>query len=152
MLRWFRGDRDIPGLGRDHRISRATAYRYVDEGVDILADQAPDLHDALDRARADGHTHLIMDGTLLSADRNAEQTLSVKGEPIDLWYSGKTHHPAGSVQALSAPNSLPLWVSDVEPGLRPRPHRRPHPPARRPLQSRGRWTAHPRRELPSREG
>ncbi|MER6949257.1 hypothetical protein ABT294_35100 [Nonomuraea sp. NPDC000554] len=28
VLCWFRGEHDIPKLGRDHRISRATAYRY----------------------------------------------------------------------------------------------------------------------------
>ncbi|MEO3784929.1 transposase family protein [Actinocorallia sp. B10E7] len=116
VLRWFRGDKDVPGLGRDHRVSRATAYRHVDEGIDVLAAQAPDLHDVLDRARADGLAHLILDGTLLPADRCAEQTLSVKGEPIDLWYSSKAHRHVGNVQALSSPAGLPLWVSDVEPG------------------------------------
>ena len=30
VLRWFRGERDIPKLGRDHEISRATAYRYIE--------------------------------------------------------------------------------------------------------------------------
>jgi hypothetical protein len=107
VLRWFRGKRDIPKLGRDHKISRATAYRYVDEVVDVLAAQAPDLHQVLERARRDGHAYVIMDGTLVSADRCAEQTISVKGEPIDAWYSGKAHEHAGNVQALSAPNGLP---------------------------------------------
>ncbi|WP_424923252.1 transposase family protein, partial [Actinomadura rubrisoli] len=116
VLRWFRGETDIPKLGRDHKVSRATAYRYIGEGIDVLAAQAPDLHDALERARADGHVYLIMDGTLLPADRCAEQTISVKGEPIDAWYAGKAHKHAGNVQALSAPDGFPLWVSDVEPG------------------------------------
>ncbi|MGS2647800.1 transposase family protein [Streptosporangium sp. G12] len=57
-----------------------------------------------------------LDVTLLPMDRCAEQTTSVKGEQIDRWYSGKAHHHAGNVQALSAPDGLPLWVSDVEPG------------------------------------
>lgn len=116
VLRWFRGERDITKLGRDHKISRATAYRYVDEVVGVLAAQAPDLHQVLERARRDGHAYVIMDGTLVPADRCAEQMISVKGEPIDAWYSGKAHTHAGNVQALSAPNGLPLWVSDVEPG------------------------------------
>lgn len=116
VLRWFRGERDIPKLGRDHRVSRATAYRYVDEGVAVLAAQAPQLHEALERARSDGHAFVIMDGTLLRSDRCAEQTTSAKGEPIDAWYSGKIHAHAGNVQALSAPSGLPLWVSGVEPG------------------------------------
>ena len=30
--------------------------------------------------------------------------------------SAKAHHPAGNVQALSAPGGVPLWVSDVLPG------------------------------------
>src|SRR5262249_58501422 len=37
-LRWFR-DRTAPeALARDHGISRATAYRYRDEAIEVLAD------------------------------------------------------------------------------------------------------------------
>jgi len=66
------------------------------EAVQVLAEQAPDLHEALEQAKADG--------------------LGVKGDQIDLWYSGKAHEHGGNVQALSAPNGTPLWVSDVMPG------------------------------------
>ena len=53
-LRWFR-DRTCPdALARDHGISRATAYRYLDEVVLVLAGQAPDLRQALERARDQG--------------------------------------------------------------------------------------------------
>ncbi|MDO3650648.1 transposase family protein, partial [Nocardia mangyaensis] len=48
--------------------------------------------------------------------RSAEKTISVKGEQIDLWYSGKTHEQGGNIQTLSSPTGIPLWVSDVEPG------------------------------------
>src|SRR5215472_13240182 len=42
-LRWFR-DRTTPdALARDHKISRATAYRYRNEVIEVLAAQAPDL-------------------------------------------------------------------------------------------------------------
>lgn len=116
ILRWFRGEHDIPKLGPDHRISRATAYRYIAEGIDVLAAQAPDLHDALNRAHADGLAYVILDGTLIPIDRCAEQTISVKGESIDAWYSGKAHRQAGNLQALSAPSGLPLWIAEVEPG------------------------------------
>jgi hypothetical protein len=115
-LRWFRGDTDICALGRDTGVSRSTAYRYLDEIIDVLAEQAPDLHQALQRAKDENMSHLIMDGTLFGTDRCAEQTISVKGEPIDVWYSGKARIHAGNVQALSAPNGLPLWVSNVQPG------------------------------------
>ncbi len=87
-LRWFRQDADITALGRDHGTSRATAYRYVDEVIGVLADQAPDLHEALERAKADGLAYAILDGKIFSADRCSEKTTSVKGTQIDLWYSG----------------------------------------------------------------
>lgn len=115
-LRWFRDHTAAEKLGRDHRISRATAYRYLDEVIDVLADQAPDLHDALRQAHEQGLTHVILDGTVLPTDRVGEKTTSVQGKTIDLWYSGKARTHGGNIQAVSAPNGFPLWVSDVEAG------------------------------------
>lgn len=115
-LRWFREHRDVPALARDHGISRATGYRYLDEVIAVLAAQAPDLHEALRRAGAEGATHLILDGKLFATDRLGESTTSIKGEQIDAWYSGKARHHGGNVQAVSAPDGFPLWVSTVEPG------------------------------------
>ncbi|MEU9025499.1 transposase family protein [Actinomadura sp. NPDC048394] len=115
-LRWFCDRTDPAALGRDHGVSRATAYRYIDEVIEVLAAQAPDLHAALQRAKDDGLAHLITDGTIIESDRCRETTRSVKGEAIDLWYSGKAHTHGGNVQALFAPDGFPLWVSHVEPG------------------------------------
>lgn len=115
-LRWFR-DRTAPdALARDHGISRATAYRYVDEVIAVLAEQAPDLHQALERAQDQGLPHVILDGKIIPCDRCKEPALSVKGQVIDLWYSGKAHTHGGNIQAVMAPNGFPLWVSPVEPG------------------------------------
>ena len=88
-VRWFR-DRTAPdALARDHGVSRATAYRYRDEVIDVLAAEAPDLHEALERANDEGLPHVILDGTIIESDRCREPVLSVKGEVIDLWCSGK---------------------------------------------------------------
>jgi hypothetical protein len=115
-LRWFR-DRTTPdALARDHGISRATAYRYLDEVIVVLAAQAPDLRKALERAQDEGLPHVILDGKIVPADRCREKTISVKGEVIDLWYSGKAHAHGGNIQAVTSPDGLPLWISDVEPG------------------------------------
>jgi DDE superfamily endonuclease len=115
-LRWFR-DRTAPdALARDHDISRATAYRYLDEVIAVLAGQAPDLSQALERASEEGLPHVILDGTVIPADRCRQKTLSVRGEPIDLWYSGKAHAHGGNIQAVIAPDGFPLRVSEVEPG------------------------------------
>jgi hypothetical protein len=89
-LRWFR-DRTAPeALARDHGISRATAYRYLEEVTAVLAGQAPDLRQALERVSDEGVSHVILDGAVIPADRCRQKTVSVRGEVIDLWYSGKT--------------------------------------------------------------
>ena len=57
VLRWFRDDADMKILARDTGISIPTGYRYLHEGIDVLAAQAPDLHDVLERGRPpDGAT------------------------------------------------------------------------------------------------
>jgi hypothetical protein len=99
-LRWLRDQTAPDALARDHGISRATAYRYLDEVIAVLAGQAPDLNQALERASQEGLPHVILDGTIIPADRCRQKTLSVRGEPIDLWYSGKSpcswrQHPGG---------------------------------------------------------
>jgi hypothetical protein len=115
-LRWFRDRTAADALARDHGISRATAYRYLDEVIAVLAAQAPDLCQALDRARDKGFSHVILDGKIVPADRCREKTLSVRGDVIDLWYSGKAHTHGGNIQAVIAPDGFPLWVSGAEPG------------------------------------
>jgi DDE superfamily endonuclease len=115
-LRWFRERTTPDALARDHGISRATAYRYRDEVIAVLAQEAPELREALERAQEEGLPHAILDGTIIPADRCSEKTVSVKGEVIDLWYSGKAHCHGGNVQAVFAPGGFPLWVSGAEPG------------------------------------
>ena len=115
-VRWFR-DRTAPdALARDHRISRATAYRYLDEVIAVLAGEAPELREALERAREEGLPHVILDGAVIACDRSKEPAVSVHGEVIDLWYSGKARTHGGNIQAVSAPDGSPLWTSEVEPG------------------------------------
>jgi hypothetical protein len=115
-LRWFR-DRTAPdALARDHGISRATAYRYIDEVITVLAGQAPELAEALERAKDQEFPHVILDGKIIPSDRCKEPAISVKGEVIDVWYSGKAHTHGGNIQAVLAPDGFPLWVSAAEPG------------------------------------
>ena len=55
-------DTRIEALGRDHGVSRATAYRHVAEAVDVLSAQAPRLPEVLERAMAEGVPYVILDG------------------------------------------------------------------------------------------
>ena len=140
-LRWFR-DRTRPDrLAVDHGISRATAYRYVDEAVDVLSAQAPGLDEALQRALADGAPYVILDGKIFETDRLSETVTSAKGDEINAWYSGKKHRPGANVQAVMLPGGLPAWTGPAEPAT----STTSPPPAPAPCPSS---TAPPRPECP----
>src|SRR4029453_12804799 len=91
VLVWFRKREDLTVLGVGFGISRATAYRYRDEALAVLAAQAPELTEALERVAGDGWSHVVLDGKVFDTDRCRAKTISRKGEQIDLWYAGKTH-------------------------------------------------------------
>src|SRR6185312_12129699 len=103
-LRWFRDRTRIEALGRDHGVSRATAYRYVAEAVDVLAAQVPDV---------------ILDGKVSAADACAGTAESAKGGEISLWYSGRKRRYGAGVQAVMRPGGLPLWTGPAAPGSVP---------------------------------
>ncbi len=113
VLRWFREDADMKVLAADTGISRATGDRYLHEGIDVLAAQAPDLHQVLERGKAAGWTHVTVDGTLIRTDRCRTKNPDTGH---DLWFSGKHKAHGGNVQIVSDPDGHPVAVSEVEPG------------------------------------
>ncbi len=113
VLRWFREDTGMPTLARDAGVSPATGYRYLHEGIDVLAAQAPDLHEVLRAGRGDGWTHVVLDGTLIATDRCR---IKKPDTGYDLWYSGKHRAHGGNVQVICDPSGAPVAVSDVQPG------------------------------------
>jgi hypothetical protein len=115
-LAWFRSKPNVRLHALAFGLSQATGYRYLDEVIAVLAAQAPDLHQALGRAAEDGVPHLVLDGKIFESDRCRMKILSVTGEQIDEWYSGKTGDFGGNVQVLCEPGGFPIWTSDVEPG------------------------------------
>src|SRR3954469_24273093 len=116
VLVWMRTKGEVAVIGAGFGVPRATAYRYRDEGLRVLAAQAPDLHDALQEVAEQGWSHVVVDGKLIRTDRRAETTTSVKGETINAWYSGKHRAPGGNVQAVIRPDGVPIAVSQVAPG------------------------------------
>jgi hypothetical protein len=115
-LAWFRDKGDISRLGRGFMLSRPTAYRYLDEVIEVLAARAPGLAGQLERALAEGTPYLILDGKVVDTGWCREKTTSRKGKTIDLWYAGQTRDFGGNIQALFYPSGIPLWVWDVLPG------------------------------------
>ncbi len=70
-LRWLFDDTRMSQLARDNGISVSTVYDYRDEAITVLADRKPSLHGALLAAKAAGHSHVLLDGTLIATDRIA---------------------------------------------------------------------------------
>ena len=70
VLRWFLDGTRVAQLAVDNQISLSTGYRYLHEGIDVLAAAAPGLQGALLAAKLAGHTHVGLDGTLIRTDRS----------------------------------------------------------------------------------
>jgi hypothetical protein len=68
VLRWFVDSTRITQLALDNALSKRTCYRYLHEGIDVLKAQAPTLEQTLATAKAAGHSHLLLDGTLIETD------------------------------------------------------------------------------------
>ena len=92
VLRWFLDGTRLVQLAADNRIGRSTAYRYLHEGIDVLAAAAPGLRGALLAARTAGHSHVTVDGTLVRTDRVRAPGPTARGDRperrVDLWWSG----------------------------------------------------------------
>ncbi|WP_245700742.1 transposase family protein [Geodermatophilus siccatus] len=120
LLRWFLDGTRLAQLAADNAISSSTAYRYLHEGIDALAAAAPGLRGALLAARAAGHPHVTVDGTLVRTDRCHVPGPTARTDRTDaradLWWSGKHACHGGNVQVITAPDGWPLWTSPVRPG------------------------------------
>lgn len=112
VLRWLKDGTDVALLARDAGVSQATAYRYLHEGIDVVAARMPDLPEVLTEGHAAGWAFVCLDGTLIESTRSSAK--SDAGH--DVWYSGKHHAHGGNIQVVTDPKGFPVWVSPVEPG------------------------------------
>jgi hypothetical protein len=113
VLRLFLDATRVAQLAADNQIGSSTTDRYLHEGIDVLAAAALGLHGALLAARAAGHSHAALDGTLIRTGRSRALGPTAG---VDLCWSDKRHQHGGSIQVVTAPDDWPLWISDVRPG------------------------------------
>lgn len=92
-------------------VSAATAYRYLREGKQVLAAQAPTLDQAMQVARR--KAYVTLDATLVRIDRVA--TASGNDRP---YYSGKHKAHGVNVQVIADPFATLIWASPALPGAR----------------------------------
>ena len=94
-------------------VGTTTVFRYVREGVDVLAAVAPTMQEALDLARR--KAFVILDGTLLPIDR-----VGMASGHDRAFYSGKHKRHGLNVQVLADPAGRLVWASPALPGCAPR--------------------------------
>ena len=116
VLRWLRHRLDLRILALQARVSIATVYRYLHEGLDVIAAHAPDLAQVLADARRSGVVFLCLDGTVVPTDRVAARVEVDGHRAHHLWFSGKHRAFGGNIQVVCDHTGFPLWVSDVRPG------------------------------------
>jgi hypothetical protein len=88
-------------------VGTATAWRYVNETVALLAARAPKLRKAVRDANKTGFAYVVLDGTLIAIDRVAAD------RPF---YSGKHKRHGMNLQVIASPSGDILWVSGALPG------------------------------------
>jgi hypothetical protein len=107
VLAYLRKGDTFAETGAGFGVGTATAWRYVNETVALLAARAPKLRRALDDARQAGYAYVVIDGTLIAIDRVAAD------RPF---YSGKHRRHGMNLQVISSPVGDVLWVSGPLPG------------------------------------
>lgn len=112
LIHWRKPDR-VCDLAKSFRVSRTTAYKYINEVRDALAACCPTLEEALKMAIDDGNTYVIVDGTPIPI---MGTHIKEPDKKTDTYYSGKRHTHCVNVQVVSGQYGDPYWVGGVVPG------------------------------------
>jgi hypothetical protein len=107
VLAYLRKGDTFEQLAAGFGVGRTTAWRYVNETVELLAARAPKLRKAVRDAKRAGHAYVILDGTLIPIDRVAAD------RPF---YSGKHKRHGMNLQVIASQDGDVLWVSGPLPG------------------------------------
>jgi len=107
VLAYLRKGETFAELAAGFRVGTATAWRYIQETVALLAARAPKLRQAVRDAKKAGHAYVVLDGTLIPVDRVAAD------RPF---YSGKHKKHGMNLQVIASPHGDILWVSGALPG------------------------------------
>jgi DDE superfamily endonuclease/Helix-turn-helix of DDE superfamily endonuclease len=107
VLAYLRKGETFAELAAGFEVGTATAWRYVEETMALLAARAPKLRTAVRDAKKAGHAYVVLDGTLIPVDRVAAD-----------WpfYSGKHKKHGMNLQVIASPGGDIVWVSGALPG------------------------------------
>jgi hypothetical protein len=102
VLVYLRKGETFADLAAGFEVGTATAWRYVNQTVALLAARAPKLRTAVREAAKAGYAYVVLDGTLIPIDRVAAD------RPF---YSGKHRKHGMNLQVIAGPTGDIVWVS-----------------------------------------
>ena len=94
VLAYLRKGETFADLAAGFAVGVTTAWRYVNETVELLAARAPKLRQAVRAATKAGYAYVVLDGTLIPVDRVAAD------RPF---YSGKHKKHGMNLQVIATP-------------------------------------------------
>jgi hypothetical protein len=107
VLAYLRKGETFAELAAGLGVGTTTAWRYVNEMVELLAARAPKLGKAVRDAAKAGYAYVVLDGTLIPIDRVAAD------RPF---YSGMHKRHGMNLQVIASQDGAILWVSGALPG------------------------------------
>ena len=111
VIAFLRTNLTYAELAAGNHISISTCWRYIDEGIGLLAGQAIRLTDVVRLARKAGWDHLLVDGVNVPT-----VAFGRKLNRRQKHYSGKHKRHGVNVQTICAPDGRLLWASAALPG------------------------------------
>jgi len=111
VLAHLRKGETYTALADGFGVGTTTVFRYIREGIDVLAAVAPTLDQALDVARR--KAFVILDGTLISIDR-----IGMASGYDRAFFSGKHKRHGVNVQVIADSAGRLVWASPALPGAR----------------------------------
>jgi hypothetical protein len=111
VVAYLRKGETYAELACGFEVGTSTVYRYLREAIDLLAEMAPTLQQAIQVAS--GKAFVILDGTLLRIDR-----VGMTSGYDRAFYSGKHKCHGLNVQVIADPAGRLVWISPPLPGAR----------------------------------
>jgi hypothetical protein len=110
VLVYLRKGETFASLAAGFGVGTATAWRYVEETVALLAARAPRLRKAVRDAARAGHAYVVLDGTLIPIDRSPRTGPPTPGSTRPTRRTRSSAHPVkgrtpSSRPGRSSPNS-----------------------------------------------
>lgn len=111
VLAFLRTNLTYAELAAANHVSRATCWRIINEGIDLLAERALRLSEVIGLANKAGWEYLLIDGVNVPTVAFAR-----KLNRRQRHYSGKHRRHGVNVQTICAPDGRLLWASAALPG------------------------------------